>query len=304
VGSEMCIRDSYYPTVAGDTAMPVDEGLYPVFASFVDRHRDRLRRLIATHTTQTNEVGRTAFLLPALGLVADGGPLAMLEVGTSAGLNQLLDRYHYRIGEVEVGVPRASVQITCAPRGELLPPVPSSVPRIAWRAGLDRNPVDVDDPEAAAWLRAQVWPEHRDRLAILDAAMAVARRERPRLVRGDALDGLASLAGAAPADARLTVVSTSTLVYLDAARRRAFAEELSRIASTRPSGAWLVACEPENVLAALGVGIQPSGLEAPELNGLAIVRFGPDGVVGRLLAMCHPHGRWMRWLDPASGRPA
>lgn len=294
----------YYPTVAGDAVVAVDGELYPAFASFVDRHRDRLRRVIATHTTQTNEVGRAALLLPALDLVADGAPLSLLEVGTSAGLNQRLDRYHYRIGEVEVGARRASVRITCVPRGDLLPPVPSTIPRIGWRAGLDRNPVDVNDPEAAAWLRAQVWPEHRDRMAILDAAMGVARRERPRLIRGDAVDDLAPLAREAPEDARLTVVSTSTLVYLDTIGRSAFADELSRIASTRPNGAWLVACEPETVLSGLEVGIEPSGLEAPDLNGLAIVRFGPNGVVGRLLAMCHPHGRWMRWLDPESGRPA
>jgi hypothetical protein len=294
----------YYPTVAGDAAQPVDAALYPTFASFIDRHEERLRQLIAGHTTQTNEVGRAGLLLPALGHVADGGPVSLLEVGTSAGLNQLLDRYHYRIGEVELGSQRSRVRVTCELRGELVPPIPGTIPRIAWRAGLDRTPIDLTDRHAADWLRAQVWPEHRDRMANLDAAMAVARKVRPRIVRGDAVDDLAPLSREAPGDARLAIVSTSMLVYLDKGRRRAFSDELRRIASTRPGATWLVACEPESVLQSMGVGLEPSGMDAPDLNALAVVRFGPDGVVGRLLAMCHPHGRWMRWLDPESGRPA
>ena len=51
----------------------------------------------ATRSTQTNEIGRCALLLPAFGLVAaEVGALAHLDVGTSAGLNLLLPRYRYR----------------------------------------------------------------------------------------------------------------------------------------------------------------------------------------------------------------
>lgn len=295
----------YYPTVVGPAARPVDDALYTAFASFIDRHEERIRMLIARHTTQTNEVGRSALLLPAFGLVGDEETLALLEVGTSAGLNQLLDRYHFRIGDVEAGDPGSPVRISCTLQGDLVPPVPDEIPTVAWRAGLDRSPIDVRDAEAAAWLRAQVWPEHRDRMANLDAAMALARRDPPRLVRGDAVDDLATLAEQAPPDARLVVVSTSVLVYLDDARRRAFADRLQQIGASRPAGAWLVACEPETTLSGLGLGLKPSGLHAPDLNGLAVAHFGADGSrSARLLAICHPHGRWMHWLDPATGRPA
>ena len=86
----------------------------------------RSTELVATHTTQTNEVRRTAVTLPALGLVAthSGRPLALLEVGASAGLNLLVDRYGFRIGSVMAGIPGSPVQLRCAAEGELRPPVP------------------------------------------------------------------------------------------------------------------------------------------------------------------------------------
>lgn len=295
----------YFPTLVGHRAKPVDAGLYPAFAAFVDRHRAELRRLIATHRTQTNEVGRSALLLPALGLAAGGAPLAMLEIGASAGLNLLLDRYRYRIGGRAVGDPSAAVAVICDVHGDLLPPVPDSPPAIAWRAGLDHSPRDIRDEASAAWLRAQVFPEHTDRMATLDAAIAEARRHPPPLVAGDAVDDLAGAATAAPAGAALTIVSTSVLVYLDGMRRLAFVEQVRRIAATHDGGAWLVACEPERVLRSLGIGLRGSGREPPELNTLALCHFRPDGHgQHRLLAVCQPHGRWMRWLDPDTARAA
>ena len=299
---------SYYPTVVGDgRARPVDDGLYPAFASFVDRHLAALRELIGNGTTQTNEVGRSALTLPALSLVArPNAPLALLEIGSSGGLNLLLDRFRYRVGEVEIGDPSASVEIVCGTVGALLPPIPPSLPQIDWRAGLDRSPLDVTQERAAAWLRAQVFPEHRDRMARLEAAIALARAERPPVARGDAASDLARLAAMAPPEPRLVIVSTSVLVYLDASQRGILVENLRGVAAARREGAWLVACEPETVLESLGLGIGRSGLDAPELNGLALCHLPADGDGGgRLLAMCHPHGRWIRWLDPVSaGSPA
>jgi len=302
------VRDplaSYYPTVAGDAARSVDEGLYPAFAAFVDRHDDALRELIATHATQTNEVGRSALVLPALALAAGAEPLAIVEIGSSGGLNQLLDRFRYRIGDATVGDPTSPVDVACEVRGELLPPVPDPLPAIAWRAGIDRSPIDVTRQEAADWLRAQVWPEHRDRMATLEAAISLARSIRPRVVRGEAVEGIGALAREAPAEARLVVVSTSVLVYLEPARRRLLVDELRSIAAERAQGAWLVTCEPEDVLADLELDVGRSGVDLPELNALASCHVRPDGSLdARLLALCHPHGRWMRWLDPATARRA
>lgn len=306
LGGERHPLGSYYATVVGGTARDIDDELYPAFAAFVDAHRARLAELVATRTTQTNEARRTVVTLPALGLVAHeaGAPLALLEVGASAGLNLLPDRYGYQIGEVAVGPEDAAVRIRCAAEGELRPPLPADL-EVGWRLGLDLNPLDVRDPQTREWLRALVWPEHPDRLELLDAALEVARHDPPLVLRGDLVDDLAPLAARAPAGMALTVVSTWTLAYLEPARRRAFVLRLGEIAATRGQPVWLVAGEAQSVLASLEVGLAEMPPEGFGPSTLSLHRFEPDGARDhRLLAHAHPHGRWVRWLDAASADPA
>jgi len=293
---------AYYGTRVGETARPPDEGLYPAFAAFVDAHHARLAGLVATRTTQTNEARRTVVTLPAFGIVARAAdaPLALLEVGASAGLNLLVDRYAFRIGAAQAGSQGSPARFTCDVEGALWPPVPPRVD-VAWRIGLDLNPLEVRDPDTRAWLRALVWPEHPDRLAMLDAALEVARRDPPLVLRGDLVDDLAPLAARAPQDAALTVVATWTLAYLEADRRRAFVARLGELAADAQRSVWLVAGEAESVLASLGVGIGRMPADGFGPSTLSLHRFDPGGGHDHaLLAHAHPHGRWIRWLDAAT----
>jgi hypothetical protein len=235
---------------------------------------------------------------------AAGTPLALLEVGASAGLNLLVDRYGFRIGEVASGPADAAVRFDCVVEGELRPPVPPNLD-VGWRLGLDLNPLDVRDPQARDWLRALVWPEHPDRLELLDAALEVARHDPPLVLRGDLVDDLAPLASRVPAGTTLTVVSTWTLAYLEPERRRAFVTRLGEVAATRGQPVWLVAGEAQSVLASLEVGLAEMPPEGFGPSTLSLHRFDPHGERDhRLLAHAHPHGRWIRWLDAASAEPA
>ncbi|HEX6655504.1 MAG TPA: DUF2332 domain-containing protein [Candidatus Limnocylindria bacterium] len=302
---------AYYATVSGEATRPIDDQLYPTFAAFVDQHRSELEALVATHATQTNEARRTVVTLPALGMVASasGLPLALLEVGASAGLTLLVDRYGFRIGSVPAGDASSPVQIECAQEGELRPPVPAGV-EVSWRLGIDLHPLDVGDPETRAWLQALVWPEHLDRMAVLEAALQVARTDPPKVVAGDLTTDLPALASRVPSDAAFVVTSTWTLAYVTPALRRVFVEDLRRIAIDRARDVWLVACEGQDMLATLGLGLveQPDDGTGGQ-SMLAMCRFSSDGTdESRLLAECHAHGRWIRWLDRASavsaGAPA
>ena len=289
--------------MSGKAARPIDEGAYPTFATFVDAHRDEIEQLVATHTTQTNEVGRTLVMLPALGLVSSeaDGPLALLDIGASAGLNLLIDRYGFHIGAVASGSLTSPVRLECAVEGELRPPVPERV-HIAWRLGLDLHPLDVREPETRAWLLALVWPEHVDRMARLDAALDLARDDPPTVLPGDLTRDLARVAARAPTHATLVVSSTWTLAYVVPELRRSFVADLQEVARSRGDDVWLVAGEGQGVLASLGLSLvdPPSdGTGGPSL--LALCRFGADGAIdARLLAECHAHGRWLRWLDRPS----
>ena len=90
--------------------------------------------------TQTNEPGRLATLLPAFAQLPE--PLALVEVGASAGLCLFPDRYGYRY-ETEAGTVAIGAQpkFPCRVTGPA--PLPTAPPRVAWRAGLDLHPLDV-----------------------------------------------------------------------------------------------------------------------------------------------------------------
>src|SRR5205085_1814788 len=160
--------------------------------------------------------------LPAFARVArqTGGPLALVEIGASVGLNLLWDRYGYDYGDgASYGDAGSPVRITCTVRGDRRPWVPAVLPRVRYRVGLDLNPVDVRDPEAALWLRALVWPEHAGRAALLQRALEVARRDPPSLIKGDALDLLPAVLPAVPHDVALCVFHTFTVNQFSAEAR-------------------------------------------------------------------------------------
>ncbi|WP_431900469.1 DUF2332 domain-containing protein [Nonomuraea sp. bgisy101] len=195
---------------------------YPEFSAFVRRSWPAVRATMMARSTQTNEAARCAALLPALGLLE--GPLALIEVGASAGLCLFPDRYGYRYtrpdGAEHVVGPREGA-FRCEVTGPA--PLPDRVPEVVWRAGVDLNPLSVRDPDAVAWLRALVWPWQPERLANLERALAVARREPPHLVRGDLNDTVEELVAAAPEEATVVVFHTAVMPYLSEAERERFA---------------------------------------------------------------------------------
>ena len=135
-----------------------------------------------TRRVQTNEPARCAVLLPVLSQLPQ--PLALIEVGASAGLTLLFDQYNYDYaGHRVAGSDPHAPTLYCQPRGPV--PLPSRVPAIAWRAGLDLNPLRVTDDADVRWLSCLVWPGESDRAARLAAAIAVARRDPPAVHRGD-----------------------------------------------------------------------------------------------------------------------
>ncbi|MCO7218270.1 DUF2332 domain-containing protein [Klenkia sp. PcliD-1-E] len=186
---------------------------------------DRIRAEILTRATQTNEPARAASLLPALARVE--GPLALVEVGCSAGLLLQLDRYGYRYataaGEHRVGR-QDGLLVDCTVDGELA--LPADVPQVVHRVGIDRNPLDPADPDTVAWLRALVWPgpQHDARLARLDPALALAAAHPHERVTGDLVEELPGVLAGLPDGATPVVLASMTLVYLDDDARAGFAE--------------------------------------------------------------------------------
>jgi hypothetical protein len=184
---------AFYPSVAHDPRDPAETDPVAAFRDFCATHREDLVPLLRERRTQTNSVRRCAALYPAFARIHDeeGKPLSVVEVGASAGLNLLWDRYGYDYGDAgRVGVLGSEVLVESAVRaGD--PPLPADPPPVAERVGIDLDPIDVGNPGDVRWLLALTWPEHEERRALLRHAVSVASDHPPALRAGDALDLLA-----------------------------------------------------------------------------------------------------------------
>jgi hypothetical protein len=242
---------------------------------------DAVRSVMLTHSTQTNEPARCATLLPVLAQLPQ--PLALIEVGASAGLCLLPDFYGYDYGGQMIHPERTETKhpvFACS--ASKMTPLPQILPQIVWRAGLDLNPLDAGDRKQAKWLETLVWPEQTERLANLQAALRIAAAYRPRIVKGDLLgDDLGQLCREAPEDATLVVFHTAVLAYVtDQAKRRAFAE---RVMSLCPY--WISNESPR---------VFPNAMKGA-------VRNDPSGrfvllVNGSPKAWTDPHGATLEWI--------
>jgi hypothetical protein len=251
---------------------------WPAFRTMLCDNAPAVRATMLARRTQTNEAGRCATLLPVLARLPQ--PLALLEVGASAGLCLLPDRYGYDYGASRLAPGSANAPIFPC-RASAATPVPAAHPRVVWRLGLDLHPVDVADAADCAWLETLVWPEQSDRLDRLRAAIAVARQDPPRVVQGDLLKHLEAGARQAPSEATLVVFHSAVVAYV---AEPALREEFIR--TVRELGAIWVSNEVP--------GVFPSVRER-------LTRPGPRGafllaVNGTPVAWTDPHGGWIEWI--------
>jgi len=278
---------AFYPSVSSAT-QPGDDP-YPHFRTFCIEHRDEVLNLIRTRLVQTNDVRRCVYLALAFGIVAERAgrrPLALIDVGASAGLNLLWDRFGYDYSGRRLGDPGAPVQLTCELRGGLRPPFPERLPAVAWRVGIDLSPVDVRDPDAMLWFRALIWPEHRERVELLMRAIQLARQDPPELIAGDALELLPRVIAAVPRDTPVCVFHTHAVnQFPREARERLTAliqEHGSRRDLYRVAAEWIGTPQTQLELVAYEQGVKTE----------------------KLLAYVDGHARWIEWLDhgwPISG---
>ena len=248
---------------------------------FVDALRTRADDVVAvmaSHTTQTNIPARCATLLPALATLPP--PLALIEVGASAGLCLYPDRYSYDYDGYRVtphhdsGVP----PFRCSPSRRT--PLPAAPVEVVWRAGLDLHPLDVHDPEDVAWLDSLIWPGEEHLRAQLHAALALARAEPVTVRTGDLATDLPALIAQAPTDATLVVFHSAVLPYVPEAARAAF---LDTVRSSR--AVWLANEAPTRI-----PGLDRATAAAHPEEQFLLCRDG------RPLARTDPHARWIDWL--------
>lgn len=228
---------------------------------------------------QTNEPMRSGVLMAGLLEVArrHGPAIDILEIGSSAGLNLLIDRYRFDLGGVAVGPADAPVAIVPDWRGTPPPAVPIRIDRVR---GVDIQPLDATDPVVATRLSGYIWVDQPERQERLAAATAMLRQRPVDLVAGDAVGWLRDRL-VEPQAAGVTRVLMHSVVwqYLGDDRRAAIGAMMAQAAAAatpdRPL-AW-VRMEPDRVL------------QRQEL----IVQSWPGNGEAQMLATAHAHGAWI-----------
>jgi len=280
---------AHFPSTGGT---PRGAATWRQFRAVVTAHAAALRPAL-DRQVQTNEVRRSAALLGGFLTIAarTGLPLRLREIGSSAGLNLLWDRYHFALPASPAETPpddgapavhhwgdaAAAVVVRAGWHGAAH--VLTGSAAVASRAGCDIAPIDVTDPEQGRTLESFVWADQVPRLAQLRAAIAAARREPPPIARRAAADWLADELAAPPAGVATVVFHSIMWWYLSEAERERVTA-LVAAAGARATPAAPVAWLRFDLL----------GSTTPEVR--LTLWPGGDEVT---LATADAHGRWVDW---------
>jgi hypothetical protein len=303
------LRDSF-PRI-GAPQPPVADGFAHRYRAFCLEHCDRLLELCARHRYQMNEVGRCANVVPALApLIEEGREIALVDIGTGAGLALHLDRYRYAFRrddgrQFTIGEPDAPVLIETQIRGAGAPPAVTALPRIEARTGVDIEPLDLTAPGVRAWLAACI-PQEIGAVTRFNDAVALAIQHPARTVRGDACEVLPEVLAQIPERLTVCIIDSYVHVFFGADELECFRALVDHAGGQRDLD-WisvdpLVPMGGDATHSVLGLPAPPELIERNR-------REGVFGVIGRLsyrrgtrtaelLGMAHPGAAWLEWLAP------
>jgi hypothetical protein len=234
---------------------------------------------------QTNEVGRSNALFAGVLAFARRFPLpvALFELGASAGLNLRMDRFGYDLGGLQAGDPSSPLQLKPEWTG---PPPPEAKIDVIGRHGVDLTPLDpLSDGDR---LLAFVWADQAQRIAQLEAALKVAEAQPVTIDTDDAASWIeVKLAEAQPEGTSRLVYHSIAFQYFPPASQQRVASAIERAgerATERAPIGWLrFERTPDEQDPTLRLKCWPGGED-------------------RLLATCHPHGACINWLGDAPAR--
>jgi hypothetical protein len=271
---------AFYPSVGGEA--PCEES-WPAFVDFCQQFREEILVQVRTRRVQTNEVGRAGLLMPAMALAFQSfrQSLHLIELGCSAGLNLNLDRFRYEYSNGHVVGDASPVVIRTALRGHHTDAIalPTVLPTIADRLGIDIEPVDVNDRDAMLWTEALLWPSDLGRFERFRAAVELARQHPPTLRRGDGLDLLPQAIADVHAEHVPCIVHSHAIYQMDKAWREQFHTMINSLGSQ---------CNLAHV--------ELEWLDDDPGPQLHLTTWRDCMRTHRHLANCNPHGRWMEPL--------
>lgn len=259
-----------------------------VFVAAVLTSRERLRPILASRFTQTNEIGRIAIIAPALAAIPNRDDVTLIDVGTSAGLTLRLDDCFIDYGSHgSLGPHDSTVRV----KSEVLSGHP---PRrsisIGRRVGIDRNILNPANEDDARWLLACVWPD-TGRLDRTRAALELAASRPSELIEGDALKSLSEVLSTVQGP--VVVTTTWVIAYMDIEYRDRFSAEL--MAASQQRDVYWMSVEAPGVVSHLPEVLPPQ-IDGPLPSVVGLVTFTKGEIAdAQVLAHAHSHGSWIWW---------
>lgn len=255
------------------------EEAYPFFKDFCMQNAGAISELLRSKIVQTNEVRRCAYLYPALSNVhqLSSKPLALIEIGTSAGLQLFMDQYSYSYGTKQVfGKKDSGIHISSDLRGGALPTIHGNIP-IAARIGVDLHINDVTKEEDVLWLNALIWPEHHERRKLFEKTAGFVKDKKVQLIEGDGVELLTQLCEKIPKDQQICVFHTHVANQMPSETKEKLLKVIKEIGARRD-------------IFHLYNNIQDRFLHLDYyINGKESLNT---------IAETEGHGRWFRWLQP------
>ena len=231
---------------------------------------------------QTNEAGRSWAFMSGLKWLSErvGPKFSLFELGASAGVNTMMDRYFFDLGGVTAGPPGSPMRITPEWRG---PPPPDAPVEIVSIRGCDQAPIDLSDPAKALKLKSYVWAEVGQRIGRIDAAIALAAEKPPIIAHQDAGPFVDEMLAQLP-EPGVTRVLFHSIVwqYIPPDTRAHIETAMAQAGAAAP---------PESPLAWISLETNRETFRH-ELR----VRYWPGGEEAQLLGCGHPHGAWAEWF--------
>ena len=291
----------YFASIGG--SRPVDDALHRIFLDFAQSHRDALLALLGTRTTQTNEIGRCAAFWPVLELAASlagSARVAILDFGSSAGLNLGVDFYGYDYGATATAKAARGNAPTIRSSfiGGGRPSEATTPPTVVERLGVDVAPLDLANEDDRTWLKACVWPSDTERRERLSAAIPLALEQRWRVARHEDCTA-ATIAWARNIDETLhpVILNSWVLTYLSEEARKRHVTALHDLVAER--GASWVSAEGSALRISDDLAPPLDDSASPDQPGSShwiLSRRVGGRSVSTLVARSHPHGTWIDWL--------
>lgn len=225
----------YYATIVENPRDPFQA--FHDFKDFCIRYRSEIISILKNKLVQTNEVRRCAYLYPSFCQIYKIAQksLALIEIGTSAGLQLLWDKYSYSYNDKSnmYGNQESELELSTEIRGKNIPLMLDHSPPVTSRIGLDLNINNLSNREDYLWLKALIWPEHQERIFQFEQAASYLKGQALELIEGDGVSLLPEIASEIPTDSSICVFHTHVANQLPREAKMLLLNHIKDIGSKR-----------------------------------------------------------------------